>query len=109
MRYASTSDCVETVDYYWWGVWFNFFVFILAALVGAANKANQYGAAVQALSAACMSVSMYCSQDSRTQYRFYDGINNDAQTAFEVMFAGNLITSVAYAVVLIGMSSAKSD
>ncbi|KAG2490361.1 hypothetical protein HYH03_011163 [Edaphochlamys debaryana] len=127
------TACVQRSEYSWWGVWFTFFVVVCTPMLIGADAANKYGSCMQGFIAACMSVTMIDLSIARN--RMDDGVNardilvtlldmlnltpsmrqqiqdkdQDFQTAWKVVFAGFIVSTVAMGLMLFGISAAMDD
>ncbi|GIL83635.1 hypothetical protein Vretimale_10433 [Volvox reticuliferus] len=105
-RYASDYEeisekaCSDQLGFYWWGICFGIVLPVVAFVVVLLGKAGTWSSTLQALCAACVSISMLNASSTYPFQKTYDYqySNNDAnvslKSATDAAFAGAVTWSV---------------
>ncbi|KAG2455139.1 hypothetical protein HYH02_000958 [Chlamydomonas schloesseri] len=92
------DSCSKALQYDWWGVWFTFFMTIACLAMTVLGKAESWVSTLQALLAACLSVTMI---DTRTWITANDKAIGDPKDAAGAALAGFIIASMGITLMII--------
>ncbi|GLI68795.1 hypothetical protein VaNZ11_013292, partial [Volvox africanus] len=95
--------CSDALSYQWWGIWFAFFLAVVILVLAILGKAQAWGSTLQALCAACLSVTM---MDANIMYDY--STRGSTIDAVNAALAGFIILSIAlmFLIITLGMGAA---
>ncbi|KAG2440377.1 hypothetical protein HXX76_004482 [Chlamydomonas incerta] len=92
------DSCSKGLRYDWWGVWYTFFITIACLVMAVLGKADAWVSTLQALLAACLSVTMI---DTNTWVGLSDRAAGDYADAANAALAGFIIASIGITLMII--------
>ncbi|GIL72587.1 hypothetical protein Vretimale_4326 [Volvox reticuliferus] len=106
-RYGFTNkNCSDDLSYHWWGIWFSFVLAVVILILAILGKAEAWSSTLQALCAACLSVTML---DADSIYKW--NVQDWATDWVHAALAGFIILSIALMllIIILGMNLAGEN